>query len=67
MSIESTPSINTDVDPYEVPRYVILWFWKEKPGGGLADWFYDISEADSAFEVLSAHGDPSKDFKMLVI
>jgi hypothetical protein len=43
---------------------VILWHWRDKPGGGVADWYTDPNWADRAMDLLAEYGDPSKEFKL---
>lgn len=68
MSIESTPSTSpmteqaTDDDQ---DIYVILWFWKEKPGGGLVHCLTDFDAAEILLSQLGEHGNPSKYFKLV--
>ena len=64
MSIESTQSLNTD-DSEEI--YVILWFWKEQPGGDLVGVFFDRRDAHDALYILEKHGDPAKSFELVVV
>ena len=70
MSIESTPSTSptTEQETADSPfLYVLLWFWKEQPGGDLIDVIYDKDYADYAIGMLGRHGDPSKAFKLIVL
>lgn len=43
-------------------RFLILWFWKEEPGGGIASWFFEKDDAQCELETLNEHGDPRKRF-----
>jgi hypothetical protein len=66
MSIEEQPVSNAYDDTW-ADTWVILWFWKDKPGGGIADWFVERHIAENALFVLQTHGDPSKEFKLEVL
>ena len=65
MSIESTSPTTEQSIEGDQNIYVIIWFWKEKPGGGLAHIFLDRVTAFGVFGLLAMHGDPSKGFELI--
>ena len=49
-------------EPFD--QFLVLWFWKGAPGGGVVDLFFEEGDAATCLNTLLAHGDPAKEFRM---